>query len=211
MRPLGVEARIGEPRQVVWRCRPPYAPLVNGAERAAQVAERQLAAVLPRRWRHVRAVAAKAQGLAHLALTGDSDLLIAAAWLHDIGYAPGVVRTGFHALDGARWLLRQGYEPRLAGLVANHSCASYEAAERGLADVLAAEFPLEVSPTSDALWYADMTTGPDGQDLSVEERLAEIRRRYGPDDLVTRFWSKAEAPLLIAVRRVHGRMAAQPM
>lgn len=35
-----------------------------------------------------------------------------------------------------------------------------------------------------------MTTGPDGQNLSVEDRLAEIRQRYGPDDLVTRFWRK---------------------
>jgi hypothetical protein len=71
-----------------------------------------------------------------------------------------------------------------------------------------AEFPLEQSPTSDALWFADMTTGPDGQDLTVDQRLAEIRERYGPDDLVTRFWVKAEAPLLEAVRRTEERLTA---
>ncbi|MFF0177015.1 DNA methyltransferase family protein [Micromonospora profundi] len=32
-----------------------------------------------------------------------------AAWLHDIGYAPEIVDTGFHALDGGRWLLREGF------------------------------------------------------------------------------------------------------
>ena len=27
-----------------------------------------------------------------------------------------------------------------------------------------------------------MTTGPDGQHMTVEQRLADIRARYGPDD-----------------------------
>lgn len=53
-----------------------------------------------------------------------------------------------------------------------------------------------------------MTTGPDGQNLTTEQRLAEIRARYGPDDLVTRFWVKAEAPLLEAVRRTEERLTA---
>lgn len=179
-------------------------------ERAAQAAQQHLESALPRRWRHVQAVALKA-GRLSLIVGDDADVLTAAAWLHDIGYAPGLVDTGFHALDGARWLLREGFDRRLAGLVAHHSCAAYEASERGLGEVLASEFPREQSATSDALWYADMTTGPDGQDLAVEARLAEIRERYGPDHLVTRFWEKAEAPLLEAVQRTHGRMADQPM
>jgi hypothetical protein len=37
-------------------------------------------------------------------LGADTDLLEAAAWLHDIGYAPGLAVTGLHALDGARYL-----------------------------------------------------------------------------------------------------------
>ncbi|MDZ5447929.1 HD domain-containing protein [Micromonospora sp. 4G57] len=184
--------------------------MVSTVDHAAEVAERHLAAALPRRWRHVQAVAAKARMLGGLAAV-DSEALLSAAWLHDIGYAPGIVETGFHSLDGARWMRRHGFSLRLAALVAHHSCASYEAAERGLGDFLAAEFPQEQSPTSDALWFADMTTGPDGQDLTVTERLAEIRERYGPEDLVTRFWRKAEAPLLEAVRRTEIRLAAQPM
>ncbi|AXH89282.1 HD domain-containing protein [Micromonospora aurantiaca] len=174
---------------------------------ATQAAERQLSESLPTRWKHVQAVGVKAESLGRL-VGDDAEVLAAAGWLHDIGYAPKIADTGFHALDGARWLLRQGIHPRLASLVAHHSCASFEAEERGLKRALMAEFPLEQSPTSDALWFADMTTGPDGQDLTVDERLAEIRARYGPDDLVTRFWVKAEAPLLEAIRRTEERLRA---
>ncbi|MER6590801.1 HD domain-containing protein [Micromonospora purpureochromogenes] len=173
------------------------------------MAEQHLAKTIPRRWRHVCAVARKAERLSFL-VGSDADQLVAAAWLHDIGYAPSIADTGFHSLDGARWLLRAGFSPRVAALVAHHSCASYEAAERGLGEALA-EFPREESATSDALWFSDMTTGPDGQDLTAEERLAEIRERYGPDDLVTRFWQKAEPALMAAIRRTQGRMAAHPM
>lgn len=60
----------------------------------------------------------------------------------------------------------------------------------------------------DALWYCDMTTGPDGKAVSVEERLAEIRARYGPGDVVTRFVERAEPELVAAVRRVEKRLAA---
>ncbi|GAA1028539.1 HDIG domain-containing protein [Virgisporangium ochraceum] len=166
----------------------------------------------PRRWGHVCAVGTKAEWLAHvLPDPADRRDLVAAAWLHDIGYAPDLVDTGLHALDGGRWLRDNGFSERIAGLVAHHSCAMFEAKERGLADVLAAEFPQEQSPTADALWYVDMTTGPDGQDLSVRARLAEVRARYGPNHLVTRFWAKAEPVLVDAVTRTEDRLAHQPM
>jgi HD superfamily phosphodiesterase len=32
----------------------------------------------------------------------DADLLVLAALLHDIGYAPTLRRTGFHPIDGGR-------------------------------------------------------------------------------------------------------------
>ncbi|MFD6265614.1 HDIG domain-containing metalloprotein [Micromonospora chalcea] len=95
-------------------------------------------------------VAAKAERLASL-VGADGDLLIAAAWLHDIGYAPSIADTGFHSLDGARWLILHGFDRRLAALVAHHSCATYEADERGLGQVLRAEFPQEESEISDPL------------------------------------------------------------
>ena len=67
-------------------------------------------------------------------------ILVAAAWLHDIGYAPELVETGFHPLDGARYLRRAGVDGQVVSLVAYHSCAQIEAEVRGLGDELASEF-----------------------------------------------------------------------
>ena len=92
---------------------------------AMELAEAKLAASLPRRWRHVRSVARRARWAAkQLSL---SDALVAAAWLHDIGYAPGLVGTGFHPLDGARYLRRMEVDGQVVSLVAYHSCAQIEA------------------------------------------------------------------------------------
>src|SRR5215468_2096838 len=96
------------------------AVMVN-VEAAEQMAKAQLAGALPRRWRHVRSVARRARWVAReLALSAD---LVAAAWLHDIGYAPELVETGFHPLDGARYLGRRGVDAQIVSLVAHHSCA----------------------------------------------------------------------------------------
>ena len=146
---------------------------------------------------------------------GDGPVLAAAAWLHDVGYNPSLVNTGLHALDGARWLRTLGVDERIVCLVAHHSCAWLEAEERGLGETLAEEFSLESSPAADALCYADMTTGPDGQDLDVQDRLTEIRSRYGLDHLVTRFILRAEPDIVGAVERTELRLCAhhirQPM
>lgn len=142
------------------------------------------------------------------ALSLDTEILVAAAWLHDIGYAPRVRETGFHPLDGARYLRDLGWDTGVVQLVAHHSGAVIEAEERGLRSELLVEFPFRQSLSMDALWYCDMTTGPDGQTVSVEERLAEIRARYGPGDVVTQFVERAEPELVAAVRRVEERLAA---
>ena len=62
-----------------------------------QLARALLQEPLPRRWAHVQGVAARARGRAPV-LGTDADLLQAAAWLHDIGYAPGLATTGLHRL-----------------------------------------------------------------------------------------------------------------
>src|SRR5690349_25121872 len=97
------------------------------ADRAERRAEELLAGPLPRRWRHVQAVAVKADRISSGLSTVDADILVASAWLHDIGYAPTVVSTELHALDGARFLRREGLPERVCGLVAHHSCAIFEA------------------------------------------------------------------------------------
>src|SRR5664279_3952795 len=54
-----------------------------------------------------------------------------------------------------------------------NSCARFEAEERGLASELET-FPAPSEALMDALAYADMTTGPTGLGVSVDDRLAEI-------------------------------------
>jgi hypothetical protein len=185
---------------------PDYTSRTPTIDAARDIAAGHLAEALPRRWAHVQAVGAKAERLgAVLFGTQDARLLAAAGWLHDIGYAPALAKTGFHPLDGARWLREAGYGGQLVALVAHHSCAHKEAAVRGLAHELTA-FPREESAIADALWYADMTTGPDGQDFDVAGRLAEIRSRYGVDHPVGRFIERAEADIMAAGERTVARL-----
>jgi hypothetical protein len=174
---------------------------------AEQTARNLLQETLPRRWAHVQGVAATAWTLAPV-LGSDADLMIAAAWLHDIGYAPLVAGSGFHPLDGARYLRDAKHaDAELCSLVAHHSGAITEAAERGLADELAREFEPARGDLADALIYCDMTTGPDGQRLPVEKRLDEIRNRYEPHDPVSRAIARSAPQLIEAASRVAARLA----
>ena len=131
--------------------------MVQGINTAHRLAEELLAGPLVSRWQHVQAVANKAERVADAVPPEDREILVAAAWLHDIGYGPGLTDTGFHPLDGARFLRRIGASDRVARLVAHHSCAVYEAKVRGLERELLREFELEESITYDALVFCDMT------------------------------------------------------
>jgi putative nucleotidyltransferase with HDIG domain len=147
----------------------------------------------------VQGVADRAQKATPL-FGADSKLLISAAVLHDIGYAPNLVDTGFHAIDGARYLRSINAPERLVNLVAHHSCAAVEAELRGLSNELA-EFTDEKTALRDALWWADLTTTPDGRPTTIEQRAREIADRYGPDHVVPRFIRQAWSQLLEAVER----------
>jgi hypothetical protein len=174
---------------------------------AGHLAQALLHEPLPRRWAHVQGVAGRARSLAPV-LGAEADLLEAAAWLHDIGYAPGLAVTGFHPLDGGRYLRdAQHADAMLCRLVAHHSCAIIEARERGLADVLTLEFEPAPDPLSSVLTYCDVTTSPDGEFVTVERRLAEIHHRYGPGHLVSRSIQRATPMILGAVEHVHDRTA----
>lgn len=174
---------------------------MDQAERARDLARQLLAESIPRRWSHSQGVAYKAESVARL-VGDDASALISAAWLHDIGYAPDLVATGMHQLDGARYLRDVAHADDLVcRLVAHHSCAPIEARNRGLADQLAAEFAPVDRLVSDAITYADMTTTPDGDPTDVERRLAEILARYGDGDLVAESIREA-TPLIINSVRV---------
>src|ERR1044072_947475 len=149
------------------------------------LAERLLARDLPRRWAHVQGVARVGAHVGRVLLApGDQDVLVAGALLPDICYAPALVDSGYHPLDGARFVLRERGSRRLANLVANHSAARIVAGVRGFGDELSA-YPDECSVLRDALWYSDIRTSPAGVPVTFGVRIDDIRERHGPgSDLV---------------------------
>lgn len=170
---------------------------------ARSLAEGLLADALPRRWAHTQGVARQARCFAGQ-LGEDATVVEAAAWLHDIGYAPAIAKTGFHPLDGARYLRDvQAADEMLCDLVAHHSGAAVEAEQRGMTRELA-DFgpPDRHDRLLSALTAADMTTTPDGLVTSPADRVAEVLTRYPSDDVVHRAISRSGGTLIQTSRRV---------
>jgi putative nucleotidyltransferase with HDIG domain len=173
---------------------------------ARETARKLLEAELPRRWAHTQGVARRARSLEQV-LGQEAEVIEVAAWLHDIGYASSVASTGFHSLDGARYLrdvLRTS--DQLCRLVAHHTGASIEAEERGMAPI-SNEFAPPPAELLEALTYCDMTTGVDGTPTNVEHRLAEILKRYATDHVVHRSITRSAPILRHASRAMEGRLA----
>jgi putative nucleotidyltransferase with HDIG domain len=180
---------------------------VGDVHRARVVAQHLLVNV-PERWRHTIGVARRAETVAGtVGSRGASEVLLAAAWLHDIGYAARLRDTGFHPLDGARHLQAEGWPSRIVGLVAHHSAALCVAQVRGLATEIAC-FSHEESPVADALTYADQTVGPNGRIMNFEQRLADMLGRHGPDSPNAAAHAQRAPVLRAAVQRVEERLAA---
>ena len=160
------------------------------------------------RWQHTRGVAARAAFAAEGLPDEDRPVLVAAAWLHDIGYARPLRHSGFHPLDGARYLQEHGWDPDVAGLVAHHSGAHLVAHLLGL-DEQMRDFPASVYASgqiADALTYADQTTDPDGRPVDVEKRMSDMLRRHGPDSPNARCHIPRAALIRGAVRRTDERL-----
>lgn len=162
------------------------------------------------RWQHTCGVAARATTAVAALPDEQRPLLIAAAWLHDIGYAPPLRRSGFHPLDGAYYLQEHGWPPPVAGLVAHHSGARLVAHVLDLDEEMG-HFPASAyasGPVADALTYADQTTAPDGSPVDVEHRLADMLRRHSPDSPNARCHTPRAALIRAAVDRTTERLAA---
>ncbi|MCH6159958.1 HD domain-containing protein [Streptomyces marispadix] len=172
---------------------------------AAELAE-SLLPPLGNRWLHTQAVAERAREASPAVPEDERDLLVASAWLHDIGYAPELRETGFHPLDGARYLESLNAPRRLVCLVAHHSGAVYEAEQRGLVAELK-PYEREDTPILDALIFADMTTGPAGERFDFDRRMDEILVRYERGSEVHNAISNARPYLGAAVQRTLDRLS----
>jgi HD domain len=178
-----------------------YTQMVNWAAEQASIL------LMPQgnRWLHVQGVVKMARLVGRIFEDEDYAYLIAAAYLHDIGYAPQLRQTGFHPLDGARFVLSSLGDMRLASLVAYHSEARFEAQLRGYAGELQA-FPREQSAVTDALTYCDQIIDLTGLQVSLQERTTEVIQRYGETDIVTRAIHLSLPYVSLAVARTQQRL-----
>jgi putative nucleotidyltransferase with HDIG domain len=175
---------------------------------ASAVARDLLKDALPRRWDHTEGVAARARILASM-LGESAELVEVAAWLHDIGYSPRIAVTGFHPLDGARYLRDElGVDETLCRLVAHHSAAAIEAEERGIVSELA-EFAIPEARLLNPLIYCDMTADPYGRPVAVEDRLSEILTRYPAGGVVHRSVTRSAPYLREATYGVLRRLSGE--
>lgn len=135
--------------------------------------------------------------------------LEAAVWLHNIGYSPELALTGFHPLDGARWLRAHSWPTETCGLIAWHAESVEEARVYGLDRELAAEFDRPPRLASAALAWADLTSSPAGERWNVERRLADILERYPPGSIVHEATRASLPALRAAVREIQELLGGQ--
>lgn len=110
-----------------------------------------------------------------------------AALLHDVGRALDPENTEPHGFVGARFLDDLGLHD-VAPLVAHHSGALLEAADRNMAELDVWHSDPELLAL---LTYADRTTSPRGECVTLEDRRAELVSRYGADAAQVRWFDQS--------------------
>lgn len=130
--------------------------------------------------------------------------VIAAAWLHDIGYLPQLRRTGFHPLDGALYLMAAGWPERVVRLVAHHSYAALEAPFYGVGHHLGVIEPV-TGIDADLLVSADLSAGSGASPPSIDERIVALRDADGALGLVP---IEVREARYAAMRSAHERVVA---
>lgn len=168
---------------------------------------RDLLAGVGRRLAHSAAVAAQVGTVAHLVEGPWSAALVDAGWLHDVGYAPALAATGFHPLDGARWLSAHGWPESVCRLVAWHTRAGQEAELRGVMAQLTGEFEPPPPAAQSALTWADLTSSPTGERCTVEERIDEILVRYPAGSVVHEATALNRLALVDTARQIETQLS----
>ncbi len=184
----------------------PYAPHLKLSTWAYALAQEEMEKTLPRRWSHVKGYTEFAREIARY-FVPDDDLLVACGALAAVGFAPQHAKLGYGPVDSAHLLQSLQVPIRAIALAINYDAVAIEAEVRGFSAYLAA-FPDERSVVRDAVWYCDLRVGPDGQRMTLEERLAEIAIRYGDDPPMAQYLVRARDELYGAVERTEAHLAA---
>lgn len=134
----------------------------------------------PHRFQHVHTVWQRAVDVRRLDLPwldpAMSDRLELASLLHDVGRALDPDNTEPHGFVGARFLDALGLDD-IAPLVAHHSGARFEAAQRGMAD--RDRWITDEPDLLAVLTLLDRTTSPAGERVSLTQRRDDLANRFG--------------------------------
>lgn len=134
----------------------------------------------PQRFEHLHAVWSTARQVRTLGLPWydpvKAERLELAALLHDVGRALDPHDTEPHGFVGARFLDGLGLHD-VAPLVAHHSAARFEAELRGMSHL--DEWHVAEPELLQLLTLIDRTTDGRGQRVRLDQRRADIERRYG--------------------------------
>ncbi len=172
---------------------PPTTPNLNlNIPSEAETFIRSSFANEPKRLAHILQVAKRVQQSAeeivanHAVEDFDIDEAHCAALLHDVGYLQKLHRTGFHPWDGYYFLKEQGLD-RLADIIVCHSNSPEQAKLRGLPEI-----PVSDTLAAKLLTYWDTRVMQGGRVVTYEQRLSDIKARYGEEGIVTQSHLAAE-------------------
>ena len=132
----------------------------------------------------------------------DVDLAYRSALLHDIGYAEGLIDTGFHPIDGARYLEKAGF-PDIASFIVCHSNSPEQAVIKGLPEIDISE-----NLIADLITYWDVQVMQGGECVPYAERLADIKERHGVDSAVWKAHQLASARIEAVMAKINSLLGS---
>lgn len=117
----------------------------------------------------------------------DAELLLTAAYLHDIGHSEDINVTGFYQFDAYKHLLFSGWDLEVCSLVLHHSEARYYPHQKDpeIQSAFKKALPKRLEEVYKLLNLADMTSNSRGEHVSFKERFLDIKNNYGANNPLT--------------------------
>ncbi len=121
--------------------------------------------------------------------------------LHDIGYSPRCVSTGFHPLDGALYLAAtsQFSDTQLYAILMHSDAEELVKYQSETTQALFHDVLKTINKDNSILelvTLADGITDGKGKLVTPQERVADISKRYGEDNYITQIAIKSFYPLI---------------